>query len=125
MKVAVTYENGIVFQHFGKCQNFLIADMKDGRVIHKSLLSSNGKGHGALAELLKTAGVDVLICGGCGAGACNALKAAQITVIRGAKGNAEAALEAYGKGELQDDPSGQCHHHHEDGHDCSHTGHCQ
>ena len=81
MKLAVTYENGMVFQHFGKCQNFLIANIEEGQMIQKSLLPSNGQGHGALVSLLKAADVDVLICGGCGEGARKALKEAQITVI--------------------------------------------
>ena len=124
MKLAVTYENGMVFQHFGKCQNFLIANIEEGQMIQKSLLPSNGQGHGALVSLLKAADVDVLICGGCGEGARKALKEAQITVISGAIGNAEVAIDAYRNGALNDQPSGQCHHHHEGGHDCSTAGHC-
>ena len=73
MKVAVTYENGRVFQHFGKTQMFLTADVVDGDVRNVQLLSSDGSGHGALAQLLKQWGVETLICGGIGQGAVNAL----------------------------------------------------
>lgn len=123
MKLAVTYENGTVFQHFGKSEQFLCIDAEDGRMIGKTLLSSNGQGHGALAGLLKQAGVDVLICGGLGAGARSALHENGIVVISGAKGNAEAAAEAYLKGTLHDDPNGSCHHH-EGEHSCGDHSHC-
>lgn len=123
MKLAVTYENGMVFQHFGKCEQFLCVDVEEGRIIRKAMLSSNGQGHGALAGLLKQADVEVLICGGLGAGARNALTEKGITVIRGAKGNAEMAVEAYLKGVLHDDPNGSCHHH-EGHHSCEDHAHC-
>lgn len=123
MKLAVTYENGLVFQHFGKSEQFLCVDVEEGRIINKSMLSCDGQGHGALAGLLKQAGVEVLICGGLGAGAHNALVDKGITVIRGAKGNAEMAVEAYLKGTLHDDPNGSCHH--LEGHySCEDHAHC-
>lgn len=123
MKIAVTYENGVVFQHFGKCQNFLIVVPESGRVVKKSMLAANGQGHGALVSLLKENGVEVLICGGCGAGARTALKDAQIRVISGAVGNAEVAVDEFMNGTLHDQPSGQCHHH-EGEHDCASGHHC-
>jgi len=117
MKIAVTYEKGIVFQHFGKCEQFLIAEVSEHQIVQKSLLSSEGQGHSALVGLLQNAGVNVLICGGCGQGARDALQQAGIVLISGAKGNAEAALTAYLQGSLQDDPSLTCHHH-EGEHSC-------
>lgn len=124
MKVAVTYENGMVFQHFGKCQNFLVLNIENKQIKDRNLLSSDGNGHGALAALLKQEQVDVLICGGIGQGARNALQTAQIQVIAGAMGNADVAVDAYLSGSLQDDPKGTCDHHHEgEHHDCGHD-HC-
>ncbi len=110
MKIAVTYEKGTIFQHFGKCEQFLIADISDHQIMQKKLLNANGQGHGALVALLQAADVNVLICGGCGAGARNALQQAGIVLISGAKGNAEAAIIAYLEGSLQDNPSLSCHH---------------
>lgn len=126
MKVAVTYENGMVFQHFGKCPSFLIAEVSDGSIQNRTLLSSGDSGHSALVTLLKEQHVEVLICGGIGQGARNALQEAGITLIAGAKGNGDVALDQYAAGILQDDPSGQCDHHHEEGehHSCGeHTCH--
>ncbi len=124
MKIAVAYENGMVFQHFGKCPSFLIVVSEAAKVVEKSLLETHGQGHGALVTLLKEADVDVLICGGCGMGARNALREANITLISGAAGNAEMAVDAYLDGTLYDNPAGQCHHHHDGEHNCSAHEHC-
>lgn len=61
MKYAITYENHMVFQHFGKCPAFLLVDIEDGIIVRKELLSANGSGHGALVTLIQEAGVDVLV----------------------------------------------------------------
>ena len=61
MKIAVTYENGQVFQHFGKTESFKIYEVEDGKVITSEVVDSEGAGHGALAHLLAQKGIDVLI----------------------------------------------------------------
>ena len=73
MKIAVTYDNGEVFQHFGRTESFKIYDVEDNKIISSEVISSNGTGHGALAGLLAEQGVNVLICGGIGGGAQTAL----------------------------------------------------
>ena len=78
MKIAVTYENGKVFQHFGKTESFKIYEVEDNQIVSSEVISSNGSGHGALAGLLAEQGIDVLICGGIGGGAQTALTEAVI-----------------------------------------------
>ena len=73
MKIAVTYENGQVFQHFGHTAQFKIYEVQDGQVASSQVVDTNGSGHGALAGFLKAQGVDTLICGGIGGGARQAL----------------------------------------------------
>ena len=125
MKYAITMEHNIVFQHFGKCPQFLIVDVKDKTIVSKQLLLSNGAGHGALAKLLADAAVDVLVCGGIGGGARNALAEYNISVIAGQKGNVDMIIDMIKQDSIQDDPSGSCNHHHEDGHhDCGGHDHC-
>ena len=116
MKIAVTYDNGNVFQHFGRTENFKIYEVEDNQVVSSEVIGSNGTGHGALAGLLAGEGIDVLICGGIGGGAQAALEDAGITMIAGAEGNTDEAVEAYLRGELVSTGS-NCHHHdHEEGH---------
>lgn len=118
MKIAVTYDNGNVFQHFGKTENFKVYDVENDRVISSEIIGSDGSGHGALAGLLAGQNVDVLICGGIGGGAQAALAEAGIELCAGAQGNTDQAVEAYLKGELVSSGVNCDHHHHEDGHSC-------
>ena len=76
MKIAVTYDNGNIFQHFGKTEFFKVYEVEDGKVVSSEVIGSNGVGHGALAGLLADRAVDVLICGGIGGGAQAALEEA-------------------------------------------------
>ena len=94
MKIAVTYDNGNVFQHFGKTEYFKLYEVEDNKVVSSEVMSSNGTGHGALAGLLAERSVEVLICGGLGGGAQAALAEAGIEVCSGAKGDTDQAVEA-------------------------------
>ena len=118
MKIAATYDNGNIFQHFGKTETFKVYEVKDNKVVSSEVISSNGTGHGALAGLLAEQGISVLICGGIGGGAQTALAEAGIEVCSGAQGNTDEVVEAYLKGELTSAGTTCDHHHHEEGHSC-------
>ena len=117
MKIAVTYDNGNIFQHFGKTEFFKVYEVEDNKVISSEVIGSNGTGHGALAGLLADQDVDVLICGGIGGGAQSALEEAGVELCAGAQGDADQAVEAYLKGELVS-TGANCDHHHEEDHSC-------
>lgn len=121
MKIAVTYDNGNVFQHFGKTENFKVYEVEDNKVVSSEVMSSNGSGHGALAGLLAEQGIEVLICGGIGGGAQAALEEAGIELCAGAQGDTDQVVEAYLSGELVS-TGVNCDHHHEDGHSCGDHG---
>ena len=91
--------------------------MEDNKIVSSEVIGSNGTGHGALAGLLAERGIQVLICGGIGGGAQAALAEAGIELCSGAQGDADAAVEAYLKGELES-TGVNCDHHHEEGHSC-------
>ena len=118
MKIAVTYDNGEIFQHFGKTESFKVYEVEDNKVVSSEVIGSNGTGHGALAGLLAEQGVNVLICGGIGGGAQTALAEAGVELCSGAQGDADQAVEAYLKGELASKGATCDHHHHEEGHSC-------
>ena len=130
MKIAVTYENGEVFQHFGHTEQFKLYEVSGGKVLRETVVDTNGSGHGALAGLLASLGVDTLICGGIGGGAQAALAEANIRLIGGVQGSADEAVLAFLGGTLAFDPNVHCTHHdhaHGEGHSCgSHGcgGHC-
>ena len=127
MKIAVTFENGQVYQHFGHTERFKIYEADAGQVISSEVVDTNGSGHGALAGFLKEKGVDTLICGGIGAGAQNALSDAGISLYGGVSGSADDAVKAFLDGSLQYNPDVMCSHHHgshEGCHGGEHHGSC-
>ena len=122
MKIAVTYDNGNVFQHFGRTEFFKVYNVEDNKVVSSEVIGSNGVGHGALAGLLAEQSVDVLICGGIGGGAQAALTEAGVELCAGAQGDADQAVEAYLKGELVSTGANCDHDHHGEGHSCGDHG---
>lgn len=124
MRIAVTYENGQIFQHFGHTEQFKVYDLEDNKIVNTQVVDTNGQGHGALAGFLNSADIDVLICGGLGGGAQAALAAAGIKLFGGVSGDADEAVKAYLEGNLTYNPDVHCtHHDHEDGHSCG-EHHC-
>lgn len=111
MRIAVTYENGQVFQHFGHTERFKVYDVEDGKVKIATTVNTNGSGHGALADILKKISVDTLICGGIGGGAKTALAEAGIKFYGGVSGNADKAVEQLLAGKLEFDSDATCGHH--------------
>lgn len=136
MRIAVTYDNGQIFQHFGRTEYFKLYDVENGNIVSSEVKSTNGQGHGALAGILLGENVDVLICGGIGGGAQAALAEAGIKLYGGVSGDADVAVEALLGNNLAYNENVQCNHHgdhhheggcgdhhHEDGcgsHGCGH-----
>lgn len=125
MRIAVTYDEGEVFQHFGRTETFKVYEVEEQEILSSEIIGSNGSGHGALAGVLAQSGIDVLICGGIGGGAQMALSDVGIEVCAGASGNVDDVIKAFLAGELVS--SGvNCNHHgeghtchdHEEGHSC-------
>lgn len=126
MKIAVTYENGQIFQHFGHTEQFKVYEINDGKIGQTKIVGTEGSGHGALAGFLKAEGVDTLICGGIGGGAQNALAEAGIKLYGGVSGDADKAVEELLAGTLGYNPDVKCDHHdhqHGEGHSCGSHGH--
>lgn len=125
MKIAVTYNNGEVFQHFGHTQQFKVYETEGGEIRSAQVIEADGAGHGALAGQLGQMGVKTLICGGIGEGARRALAQMGVALYAGASGSADAAVEALLAGTLKANDAATCNHRgHEHGHDCGeHHGH--
>lgn len=125
MKIAVTYENGNIFQHFGHTGQFKIYSVENNVITDQKILDTMGSGHGALAELLAVNGVDTLICGGIGAGAQNALAEAGIRLFGGVSGSADLAVRELLDGTLVYNPVVMCSHHDHDhgSHSCGEDKH--
>lgn len=130
MRIAVAYENGKVFQHFGHTEQFKVYDIEDAKIHLTSIMDTNGNGHGALAGILKEGGVTTLICGGIGDGAKRALDEAGIKLYGGVSGDADQAVKDLLSNSLEYNPDIACNHHgehhHEGAHSCGGHGeyHC-
>lgn len=90
MKIAVPFEDGQVFQHFGRSAQFKFYEAENGQLLRTEVIPTNGQGHGALAGFLVQHGADVLLCGGIGTGAQAALMQAGIQLFGGLSGDADA-----------------------------------
>ncbi len=127
LRIAVTYDAGEIFQHFGRTEQFKLYDVENGKLVSEQIVDTSGNGHGALAGFLKAAQVDTLICGGIGMGARNALNEAGIVLYGGVAGTADAAVESLMKGTLQYDQDIECNHqgHHGEGLECGNHPGCR
>lgn len=122
-RVAVTYENGNIFQHFGHTENFKIYDIENNEIKESIVVSTNGQGHGALGNFLVENNIDAIICGGIGGGAQQVLSAAGIKIHAGVIGSADEAVAQLIAGSLVYQKEANCSHHdHKDGeeHSCGH-----
>ena len=123
--IAITYdkETNSVFQHFGRCENFKVFEIENNEIKNAQVINSNGTGHGALAGFLSNLGVEILICGGIGLGARNALASVNIQVYPGTNGNVDDIISNFIQGNLDFDPNTECHHHdHDHDHNCGDHG---
>ena len=111
MKIAVTYENGQIFQHFGHTAQFKLYEIENEKILGSSIIDTNGSGHGALAGILVSNNVSVLICGGIGGGAQTALTEAGIRLYGGVSGDADTAVTELLSGKLNYNPDVKCSHH--------------
>lgn len=132
MKIAVTYENGSIFQHFGHTKQMKLYDVEDGQIIKTQILDTAGSGHGALADFLSSLSVDILICGGIGEGAKTALAQTGIQLCGGVTGEADRMVKAFLAGTLDSKADAGCSSHNcsheecgEDKHSCGGNGHHQ
>lgn len=123
MKLAVTYENEMVGQHFGRTEKFKVFDIENGKITSSEIIDTNGTGHEALAPFLKNLNVDALICGNMGMGAKTALSETGINILAGVEGKVDDAVNNYLAGTLKTNQNVECHEHdHEEGHNCGHGG---
>lgn len=111
MRIAVTYDNGMIFQHFGHTEQFKYYDVEGTNIVKFEIVSTNGSGHGALAKILANDNVDILICGGIGGGAQNALAEAGIKLYGGVSGRADDAVISLLNNSLNFNPNVKCSHH--------------
>ncbi len=111
MRIGITYEDGKIFQHFGRTEQFKVYDVEDGKIVSSKVIGNDGYSHGALGQLLMRENIQVFICGGIGGGARNMIESRGIKLLPGVEGDADEAVKAYLAGNLKYDPDTSCHEH--------------
>lgn len=119
MIIAVTHENGQIFQHFGHSTEIKFYLCDGQKILESKVVNTEGQGHGALAYFLQAYNTDVLICGGIGPGAQMGVMSMGILLFAGVSGNCDEAVQALLNGTLEQNSEANCncHHHHEEGHE--------
>ena len=102
IKVAVSSEGKMIYDHFGHCPTISVFDCdKDRKVILKEVMYTAPEHKpGVLPNYLASLGVDVMISGRMGSGAKSIFKEKAIQVIVGASGNTQEAVVKYLQGKL-------------------------
>ena len=100
MKIAVNYENGQVFQHFGQTRTFKVYTVENNTITAAELVPGAPEGHHALGRQLIALKPDVVICGSLGIPMLEMLQGAGIKVCGNVAGSADEAVQAYLNGTL-------------------------
>ena len=119
-KIAIPTAGSEVNAHFGRSQAFTIFEITDGKVTGEEMIETRGleHQHAGIAQLLKSKGVQTVICGGIGPGAIAGLENAGLEVLKGANGKVREVAKEYAEGRFEpadavcEHPHGHDHHHH-------------
>ena len=122
MRIAIPYYMDKIFQHFGHAPQFKVYEIENHQVVMEMVVEPQAQGHAAVADLLRSMDVRVVICGNIGQGAMQALQEAGIIFFGGVTGDADAAITALIQGGLKYDPDIKCEAH--SCGDCSDCGDC-
>ncbi|TGE32100.1 NifB/NifX family molybdenum-iron cluster-binding protein [Desulfosporosinus sp. Sb-LF] len=123
-KIAIPTNGEVLDAHFGRAAGFSVFEIEGDQARFMELLSSTGlqHQHAGLANMFKSKGVEVLVCGGIGGGMINGLNAVGLEVVSGASGNVVDVANLYAQGKIVSTGS-ICAHDHGDGHDHGHHHH--
>lgn len=121
MKVAIAVVGGYVAQHFGKCQEYAIFDVAEGKLENLKYVSNPGHKPGFLPPYLKGLNVDCVIAGGMGQKALALFAENEIKPIIGVSGQVNQVIEDFLNGKIE---SGVSLCTHPDGHHEGCDGHC-
>lgn len=122
MKIAIATEGTNVSGHFGRCENFTIAEIENSAVKSKVAVNTQGNQHGLLPDFLASHHVNVVIAGGMGEGARQNLISKGIEIISGVSGNIDEVINAYLNGDLESSDAGCSGHDHSHGHGHGESG---
>ncbi|MEE4311371.1 MAG: NifB/NifX family molybdenum-iron cluster-binding protein [candidate division KSB1 bacterium] len=124
MKIAISTADGTVSAHFGRCPQFTIIEVEDGKVINKETIANPGHEPGFLPKYMAEQGVSAVIAGGAGNMAQRLFAENNIELVLGVTGDIDTVVEQLCDGTLKGgeslctsggkhgDGHSDCDHHH-------------
>ncbi len=101
MRAAISTDNNRVSMHFGRCPQFTIVDIEDGKEINREVIDNPGHSPGFLPEFLAGKKVDCIISGGMGQKARHLFSESNIEPVMGVSGSVESVIERIIKSTLK------------------------
>ena len=101
MRFAISTDGEYVSEHFGRCPQFTIGDIENGKLTQKEVINNPGHHPGFLPEFLQGKGVQCIIAGGMGGRASTLFAEKNIEPILGISGRIDDVIESLKKGSLQ------------------------
>ncbi|MBD3310599.1 dinitrogenase iron-molybdenum cofactor [Candidatus Woesearchaeota archaeon] len=101
MRLAISTDNDMVSEHFGRCPEFTIVDIDEGKVQKKEVIDNPGHSTGFIPKFLKEKDVGCVIAGGAGFRAQQLFDQLGIRLITGVQGKVDDVIEEFAAGELK------------------------
>lgn len=100
-KIAISITEGNVSEHFGRCEEFVLVDTENNKVISENKEKNPGHKLGFLPKFLEEKGIDIVLTGGIGNKAIDIFNEFGIKVYSGIKGDYEDVIDKFLKGEIK------------------------
>ena len=101
MKVAISTDSGQVSAHFGRCPEFTILEIDDGKITKRDVIPNPGHHPGFLPGYFEQMGIEAVIAGGGGQRAQLLFQEKRIEFILGVTGDIDGVIDKLCKGELE------------------------
>lgn len=101
MRIAISTDSGEVSEHFGRCPEFTIIEIKDNKIVNKKIVPNPGHETGFIPKFLHDKGVECIITGGMGFRAVGFFEEFGIKTIMGVSGKVDDVIDRLVKGKLK------------------------
>ena len=101
MRIAISTDGDFVSAHFGRCPDFTIVDIEDGKITKKEIIENPGHQPGFIPQFLHERQVKCIIAGGMGMRATELFNEFSIQTIVGVDGKIDEVIEKLQKGTLE------------------------
>jgi len=102
MKIAISVDGNQISMHFGRCEKYILLDIKDGKIIDRKEVKTPSHKPFFIPKFLAGKGVEVLITSGIGPRAINLFNELNVKVISGVEGEVEDVIKKYLEGKIEE-----------------------